>query len=182
MASTTHRDRVEGYIAKGVGDGAKLVTGGGRPDGLDAGWFVQPTIFSEVDNGSTIAQEEIFGPVLSVIRYGDTDDAVRLANDSDYGLGGSVWTSDPERSAASPSPTGSAPARSASTVTWSTRALPSVASRPAGSAVSWDRTPSGRTSSRRRSTPDLGEGDVVGTLCPDLSPHNVTLAAGNTPG
>src|SRR5271163_17432 len=69
MASQTHRDRVEGYVAKGNSDGARLVVGGGRPNDQDRGWFVEPTVFADVDNSSTIAQEEIFGPVLSVIAY-----------------------------------------------------------------------------------------------------------------
>ena len=96
MASEAHRERVEGYIAKGR-DEAKLVTGGGRPNNLNHGWFVEPTLFADVENSDTIAREEIFGPVLSVISYDNDDDAVRIANDSEFGLGGSVWSTDDDR-------------------------------------------------------------------------------------
>jgi aldehyde dehydrogenase (NAD+) len=84
-------------IAKGVEDGATLATGGGRPAHLDRGWFVEPTVFGDVDNRSTIAQEEIFGPVLSVIPADDEEHAVRLANDTIYGLNASVFTDDVDR-------------------------------------------------------------------------------------
>jgi acyl-CoA reductase-like NAD-dependent aldehyde dehydrogenase len=94
MASARQRDRVESYIAKGKGDGARITVGGGRPEGLEKGWFVEPTIFADVDNNYTIAQEEIFGPVLSIISYRDDEEAVRIANDSDFGLGGTVFTAD----------------------------------------------------------------------------------------
>jgi geranial dehydrogenase len=99
MATSDHRDRVEGYIEKGRGE-AKLVAGGGRPKGLERGWFVEPTVFAYMTNSATIAQEEIFGPVLSVIPYDDDADAVRLANDSAYGLGGTVFSADTERAKA----------------------------------------------------------------------------------
>ena len=94
LISEKQRDRVEGYIAKGKEEGARLVLGGGRPAGLDKGWYVEPTIFADVDNSMTIAREEIFGPVLSVIPYDSEDEAIKIANDSDYGLAGSVYTTD----------------------------------------------------------------------------------------
>jgi acyl-CoA reductase-like NAD-dependent aldehyde dehydrogenase len=97
LAVSRQRDRVEGYIAKGLEQGARLATGGGRPRGLDRGWFVEPTVFANVDNSSVIAQEEIFGPVLSVIPAEDERDAVRIANDSIYGLNASVFTNDLDR-------------------------------------------------------------------------------------
>lgn len=96
MASSVHRGRVEGYISKGKSEG-KLVAGGGRPKDLARGWFVQPTVFADVSNAATIAQEEIFGPVLSIIRYNDDDEAIKIANDSEYGLGGTVWSTDIDR-------------------------------------------------------------------------------------
>jgi betaine-aldehyde dehydrogenase len=94
LISEKQRERVESYIKKGTEEGARVVAGGGRPEGLDGGWFVQPTVFADVDNSMTIAQEEIFGPVLAVIPYDTEDDAIRIANDSVYGLAGSVWTTD----------------------------------------------------------------------------------------
>jgi aldehyde dehydrogenase (NAD+) len=97
MASARQRERVEGYIEKGRAEGGRIVAGGGRPPEQDRGWFVQPTIFADVDNSDTIAREEIFGPVLAVIPYDGVDQAVAIANDSEFGLGGSVWRRDPER-------------------------------------------------------------------------------------
>jgi len=100
LAARRQRDRVEGYIAKGVAEGATLATGGGRPKDLPRGWYVEPTVFGNVENRSTIAQEEIFGPVLSVIPAENEQDAVAIANDTIYGLNSSVFTNDVDRARA----------------------------------------------------------------------------------
>lgn len=97
LVSSRQRDIVEGYINTGQEEGAKVVTGGGRPSGLGKGYYVEPTVFASVDNKMRIAQEEIFGPVLSVIPYDSVDQAVAIANDSIYGLSGGVWAGDPEK-------------------------------------------------------------------------------------
>lgn len=100
LVAERQRDRVEGYIAKGKAEGATLATGGGRPQNLDRGYYVEPTVFGNVDNSSTIAQEEIFGPVLSVIPAADETQAVAIANDTIYGLNASVFTNDVDRARA----------------------------------------------------------------------------------
>jgi acyl-CoA reductase-like NAD-dependent aldehyde dehydrogenase len=98
VVSEIQRERVRGYIEKGEEEGARLVTGGAQaPEGLEQGYFVRPTVFSDVTSEMTIAQEEIFGPVLAIIPYEDEEDAVRIANDSAYGLSGGVWSGDAER-------------------------------------------------------------------------------------
>ena len=94
-----HRDRVEGYIRTGRDEGARLTVGGGRPSGLGRGFYVEPTVFADVDNSMRIAQEEIFGPVLAIIPYRDDAQAVDIANDSNFGLSGTVWGGDAERAA-----------------------------------------------------------------------------------
>jgi aldehyde dehydrogenase (NAD+) len=91
------RTRVEGLIAAAVDDGAEIVFGGKRPQGLDKGFFVEPTVFTGVSNDMRIAQEEVFGPVNVIIPFSDDHEAVRIANDSEYGLGGGVWSRDPVR-------------------------------------------------------------------------------------
>jgi aldehyde dehydrogenase (NAD+) len=97
LVAARQRDRVEEYLRIGRDEGARVVLGGGRPKGFDHGWYVEPTIFAEVDNSMRIAREEIFGPVLVVIDYDGEDEAVAIANDSDYGLGGAVYTEDIDR-------------------------------------------------------------------------------------
>src|SRR6202012_3691273 len=97
LVSAAQRERVQAHVDGAVHDGAKLATGGGRPAGLDVGFYFEPTILTDVEPDSTIAQEEVFGPVLTVLRYRDDDDAVAIANNSKYGLSGAVWGGDVER-------------------------------------------------------------------------------------
>ncbi|GCE43885.1 Aldehyde dehydrogenase [Rhodococcus wratislaviensis] len=96
LVSAAQRERVLGYIEDGRSAGYRTTTGGGLPDSQPLGWFVEPTVFVDVDNSARIAQEEIFGPVLTITPYTDEDEAVAIANDSEYGLGGTVWTADEE--------------------------------------------------------------------------------------
>jgi aldehyde dehydrogenase (NAD+) len=100
VVSRRQQERVLGYIEKGRSEGARVVTGGGVPKHLDPGFFIEPTLFADVDNGMTIAQEEIFGPVLAMIGFDDDDDAVRIANDSIYGLSGMITGGDLDRARA----------------------------------------------------------------------------------
>jgi acyl-CoA reductase-like NAD-dependent aldehyde dehydrogenase len=99
LVSARQRERVLSYIGAGKDEGAVIATGGGIPDGLDKGFYVQPTVFIGADNSMRICREEIFGPVVSVLRYDNLEQAIAIANDSDYGLHGAVFTTDPQRAA-----------------------------------------------------------------------------------
>jgi len=100
LISSAQRDRVEAHVASALTDGATLAVGGRRPAGLEKGFYFEPTILTDVTPGARIAQEEVFGPVLSVFRYRDDDDAVAIANNSQYGLSGAVWGTDGDRAVA----------------------------------------------------------------------------------
>jgi aldehyde dehydrogenase (NAD+) len=101
LVSAAQRDRVLGYVHIGLDEGAKLVAGGAeRPAGFGRGFYVAPTVLSGVSNEMRVAQEEIFGPVLTLLPYGDEDDAVRQANGTPYGLSGGVWSGDPQHARA----------------------------------------------------------------------------------
>ena len=97
LISEAHRERVLGYVRQAVEEGATVATGGKVPEHLDKGWYVEPTLLTNVSNDMTVAQEEVFGPVIALITYEDEEDAIRIANDSPFGLAGSVFTSDPVR-------------------------------------------------------------------------------------
>ncbi len=101
LASAAQRDRVNGYIQKGIDEGAKVVVGGvGVPEGCATGYYVKPTVFSNVTNSMTIARDEIFGPVLSIIAYDTEEEAIQIANDTVYGLSGAVWAADKDKAIA----------------------------------------------------------------------------------
>jgi acyl-CoA reductase-like NAD-dependent aldehyde dehydrogenase len=97
LAMRRQLERVEGYVAKGLAEGARLACGGGRPKDLPRGCYFEPTLFTHVESGMTVAQEEIFGPVITLLGFDDEEDAVRIANDSNYGLFGAVFTPDNDR-------------------------------------------------------------------------------------
>jgi aldehyde dehydrogenase (NAD+) len=99
LVSRRHHERVLGYVEAGKGEGALLATGGDVPAGLDKGFYIRPTVFTQTTNSMRICQEEIFGPVVSVLGYDTVDEAIAIANDSHYGLHGAVFTCDPERAA-----------------------------------------------------------------------------------
>ena len=97
MVSRKHYERVMGYLQSAVDEGGKFAIGGGRPEGLDTGYYVAPTIITDVGPDTKVAQEEIFGPVLTVLTYHDEDEVLRIANDVEFGLSGAVYSTDQDR-------------------------------------------------------------------------------------